>query len=145
MANLYVTITEAITLDNTNRGVTTTHTVLNVNGIDNRVLTCPTGSYTGLFYFDSSNIDAAVFPTSSFKYGRITNKSNTSAKLLITTSGSSYETFLLEAYSSFILSSALASGSLIPTSSFTFMDYISEISIQPSSSSATIEYFIATT
>jgi hypothetical protein len=145
MANLYVTITEAITLDNTNRGVTTTHTVLNVNGIDNRVLTCPTGSYTGLFYFDSSNIDAAVFPTSSFKYGRITNKSNTSAKLLIATSGSSYETFLLEAYSSFILSSALASGSLIPTSSFTFRDYISEISIQPSSSSATIEYFIATT
>jgi hypothetical protein len=145
MANLYVTITEAITLDNTNRGVNTTHTVLNINGIDNRILTCPTGSYTGLFYFDSSNIDAAVFPTSSFKYGRITNKSNTSAKLLITTSGSSYETFLLEAYSSFILSSALASGSLIPTSSFTFRDYISEISIQPSSSSATIEYFIATT
>jgi hypothetical protein len=145
MANLYVTITEAITLDNTNRGVNTTHTVLNVNGIDNRILTCPTGSYTGLFYFDSSNIDAAVFPTSSFKYGRITNKSNTSAKLLIATSGSSYETFLLEAYSSFILSSALASGSLIPTSSFTFRDYISEISIQPSGSSATIEYFIATT
>jgi hypothetical protein len=145
MANLYVTITEAITLDNTNRGVTTIQTIPNVNGIDNRILTCPTGSYTGLFHFDSNSVDAAVFSTGSFKYGRITNKSNTSAKLLIATSGSSYETFSLEAYSSFTLSSALTSGSLIPTSSFTFRDYISEISIQPSGSSATIEYFIATT
>jgi hypothetical protein len=145
MANLYVTITEAITLDNTNRGVTTIQTIPNVNGIDNRILTCPTGSYTGLFHFDSNSVDAAVFSTGSFKYGRITNKSNTSSKLLIVTSGSSYETFSLEAYSSFIISSALTSGSLIPTSSFTFGDYISEISIQPSGSSATIEYFIATT
>jgi hypothetical protein len=145
MANLYVTITEAITLDGTNRGVTTIQTISNINGIDNRILTCPTGSYTGLFYFNSSSADAAVFTTGSFKYGRIANKSNIPVKLLITTSGSSNETFLLTPYSSFMLSSASASGSIVSQSNFTFNDYISKISVEPSGASATIEYFIATT
>jgi hypothetical protein len=145
MANLYVTVTEEITLDNINRGVSTVQTITNVNGIDGRILTCPTGSYTGLFYFEPDNIDAAVFPTGSFKYGRISNKSNIPVKLLVTTANNSNETFLIGNNSSFILSTALASGSKVTENSFVFNDYISEILIEPSGSSATIEYFIATT
>jgi len=144
MANLYVTITEEITLDTINRGVSTTQTLYNINNIDNRVLSCPTGSYTGLFYFDPSNIDAALFTTGSFQYGRITNKSSNPVKLLVTTSGGSNETFLMSANSSFTLSNALASGSTVPVGNFTFNDYILEILVEPSGSSSTIEYFIAT-
>jgi hypothetical protein len=145
MANLYITVTEEITLDNINRGVSTVQTISNINGIDGRILTCPTGSYTGLFLFASSSIDAAVFSTGSFKYGRVSNKSNTPIKLLVNTVNNSNETFLIGANSSFILSTALASGSKVTENSFTFNDFINEISVEPSGSSATIEYFIATT
>jgi hypothetical protein len=145
MANLYVTVTEEITLDNINRGVSTIQTISNINGIDGRILTCPTGSYTGLFLFASSSVDAAVFSTGSFKYGRISNKSNTTVKLLVTTVNNTNETFLIGANSSFILSTALNSGSRVPVSNFSFNDFINEISVEPSGSAATIEYFIATT
>jgi hypothetical protein len=145
MANLYVTVTEEITLDNINRGVSTIQTISNINGIDGRILSCPTGSYTGLFYFASSSVDAAVFSTGSFKYGRISNKSNTTVKLLVTTVNNTNETFLIGANSSFILSTALNSGSIVPVSNFSFNDFINEISVEPSGSAATIEYFIATT
>ena len=145
MANLQVTLTEAITLDSTPRTITTAYTITNINGIDNRILTCPTGSYTGLFYFNPNNADAATFQTGNFKYGRITNKSNIPVKLLITTLSGSSETLLLSSYNSFTLSSTSISGSTLPTSSFLFKDSINEILIEPSGSSATIEYFIATT
>jgi hypothetical protein len=144
MANLYITVTEEITLDNINRGVSTIQTISNINNIDNRILTCPTGSYTGLFLFSSSSVDAAVFPTGSFKYGRVSNRSNTTVKLLVNTVNNSNETFLIGANSSFILSTALTSGSKVTENSFTFNDFINEISVEPSGSSATIEYFIAT-
>jgi hypothetical protein len=145
MADLYITITEDITLNNINRGATSTQTIYNVTGIDNRILTCPTGSYTGLFYFNSSSIDAATFSTGSFQYGRVTNRSTTPVKLLVNSKDNTNETFLIAANSSFVLSSALASGSRVPTSNFTFNSFINEISVEPSGAAATIEYFIATT
>jgi len=145
MADLYITITEDITLNNINIGATSTQTIYNVIGIDNRILTCPTGSYTGLFYFNSSSIDAATFSTGSFQYGRVTNRSTTPVKLLVNSKDNTNETFLIAANSSFVLSSALASGSRVPTSNFTFNSFINEISVEPSGAAATIEYFIATT
>ena len=147
MADLTIYISEKIVLDDTDRGVYTTQTISGINGIDNRVLSCPTGSYTGLFYFDPSDVDAAMYPTGSFKYGRITNKSSVPVQLLVNmTDGanSSITTFIVNSGSSFFLSSTAITGSS-PGDIFTFDQYISSISITPSSSSATIEYFIATT
>ena len=145
MADLTIQINEKIVLDGTDRGVLTTQTISNINNIDNRILTCPSGSYTGLFLFNPSNIDAATFSTGSFKYGRVTNRSTVPVKLLVQTNGNSNYTFLINPSNSFFLSNTSASGSMLPTSSFTFNDYINEIQVQPSGSSATIEYFIATT
>jgi hypothetical protein len=145
MADLNIQINEKITLDGTDRGVLTTQTISNINSIDNRILTCPSGSYTGLFYFDPSNVDAATFSTSSFKYGRVTNRSAVPVKLLVQTNGNSNYTFLINPSSSFFLSNTSTSGSVLPSGNFTFNDYINDISIEPSGSSATIEYFIATT
>ena len=144
MADLYITVTEEITLNNINRGVTTTQTLYNINNIDNRILSCPTGSYTGLFYFNPSNVDAATFTTGSFQYGRITNRSTNPVKLLVTTANGSNETFLVSANSSFFLSTALSSGSLVAANNYTFNDCIREISVEPSGSASTVEYFIAT-
>lgn len=145
MADLTIQINERITLDGTDRGVLTTQTITNINNIDNRILRCPTGSYTGLFYFDPSDVDPATFSTGSFKYGRITNRSTFPVKLLVQTTGSSSYTFLINPFNSFFLSNTNTSGSALPANSFTFNDYIYEVLIEPSELPATIEYFIATT
>jgi hypothetical protein len=145
MADLTIQINEKITLDGTDRGVLTTQTISNINNIDNRILSCPSGSYTGLFYFNPSNINAAIFPTSSFRYGRVTNKSSVPVKLLVQTNGNSSYTFLVNPSSSFFLSNTSTSGSALPSGNFTFNDYIYDVLIDLSGSAATIEYFIATT
>lgn len=147
MADLTVYISEKINIGDTDRGVYTTQTISGINNIDNRIMSCPTGSNTGLFYFDPSNIDAATYSTGSFKYGRITNKSSVPVQLLVNMtdgSNSSATSFIINSGSSFFLSSTAATGS-IPGDVFVFDKYINLISVNPSSSSATIEYFIATT
>mgnify|MGYP003345208497 CR=1 FL=1 len=144
MADLTVLINEKITLDGNDRGVLTTQTITGVNGIDNRILTIPTGSHTGLFYFADNNIDAAVFPTSSFKYGRITNKSSVPVQLVVSTADGNYSDFIVPPGNSFFLSSTSATGSLADSTNFTFGTYVSEILVAPSGSPALIEYFIAT-
>jgi hypothetical protein len=145
MANLYVTIKEDITLDNVNRGVTTFQTLTGINGVDNRILTIPTGSHTGLFHFTNNNIDAAVFPTGSFKYGRVTNKSTTNVQLVVSLADNTSADYIITPGNSFFLSSAAATGSTASPNNFIFNTFISEILVSPSASSATIEYFIATT
>lgn len=146
MADLTVYISEKINIGDTDRGVYTTQVIPGINNIDNRILSIPTGSYTGLFNFNPSDVDAAIFPTGSFKYGRITNKSSVPVQLLVNMtdgSNSSTTTFIVNSGSSFFLSSTAATGSS-PGDTFVFNQYINTISANPSGSSATIEYFIAT-
>ncbi|MDD1443932.1 hypothetical protein MEO93_27040 [Dolichospermum sp. ST_sed3] len=151
MADLTVYINEKITLDGNDRGVLTTQTISNINNIDNRILNIPTGSYTPLFYFNPSNIDAGTFPTGSFKYGRITNKSSTvPIQVRITadttpTSTLTNTSFIITPGNSFFLSTTAITGSTPGSNTFTFNQYVYYISVAPSSSSASIEYFIATT
>lgn len=150
MADLVVYINEKITLDNVDRGVLTTQTITNVNGVANRVLSCPTGSETFLFQFRIDGGQSyAAFSTSSLKYGRLTNKSSNPVKLVIhtydpITSASGYVNQEISSNSSYFLSSAKASGSLMSDTNFTYNQYISALGIVPSGSAATIEYFIAT-
>lgn len=147
MANLTIQINEKITLDGTDRGVLTTQTISNINNIDNRVLTCPTGSYTPLFYFDPSNVDAGQFSTGSFKYGRITNKSSAvPIQVRVTANDTTKNTsFIVNPGNSFFLSTTAITGSSPGSNVFVFNQYIYYVSVVPSGSSATIEYFIATT
>jgi hypothetical protein len=145
MANLYVNIKEEITLNNVDRGVVTSQAITGINGVDNRILTIPTGSYTGLFYFADNNIDAAVFPTGSFKYGRITNKSITNIQLAVTLTDNTSTDYIITPGNSFFLSTAAATGSTPPPNNFVYNTFILSIAVAPSASAATIEYFIATT
>lgn len=147
MADLTIYLNEKITLDGNDRGVISTQTITGINNIDNRILNIPTGSYTPLFYFDPSNIDAGTFPTGSFKYGRITNKSVIPIQVAITMTGTSSinTSFIVDPGNSFFLSTTAVTGSRPGSNIFTFNQSINYISVAPSGSSASVEYFIATT
>ena len=151
MADLTIYINEKITLDGNERGVLNTQTISGINNIDNRILNILTGSYTPLFYFDPSNTDAGTFPTGSFKYGRITNKSSVvpiQIKITADTVPPSTLTntsFIITPGNSFFLSTTAVTGSSPGNNIFVFNQYVYYVSAAPSGSSATIEYFIATT
>jgi hypothetical protein len=150
MADLTIFINEKITLDGNDRGVLTTQTISGVNNIDNRTLSIPTGSYTPLFYFNPSGIDAGTFSTGSFKYGRITNKSSVPIQVRVTAdtvppSTLANTSFIVTPGNSFSLSTTAITGSSPGSNIFVFNQYIYYISASPSGSSASIEYFIATT
>ena len=151
MADLTVLINEKITLDGNDRGVLTTQTITGINNIDNRIVTLPVNITTNIFYFINNNQpQAGTFTTSSFKYGRVTNKSTVPIQLNVlnkdTVSDTEYYyTFAVTPGNSFILSSTNTTGSSFPSPNFIFSDYIQSILVAPSGSAATIEYFIATT
>jgi hypothetical protein len=150
MADLTIFINEKITLDGNDRGVLTTQTISGVNNIDNRTLSIPTGSYTPLFYFNPSGIDAGTFSTGSFKYGRITNKSSVPIQVRVTadtvpSSTLANTSFIVAPGNSFSLSTTAITVSSPGSNVFVFNQYVYYISASPSGSSASIEYFIATT
>ena len=150
MADLTVLINEKITLDGNDRGILTTQTISNINNVDNRILNIPTGSYTPLFYFNPSNVDAGTFSTGSFKYGRITNKSLTVPIQVRVTADAvptnvTNTSFIIAPGNSFFLSTTAVTGSSPGSNIFTFSQYVYYVSVAPSGSSASVEYFIATT
>jgi hypothetical protein len=93
--------------------------------------------------FNLSNLPGAgTFTTESFKYARITNLSTITPVKLIVSSSSEITDFLISTGSSFFLStSKIATGSLFNNFNF---DNIQTVTVQPSSSEAQVEYFIAT-
>jgi hypothetical protein len=149
MADLTIYLNEKITLDGNDRGVLSTQTITGINNVDNRILNIPTGSYTPLFYFNPSNVDAGTFTTGSFKYGRITNKSSVPIQIRITAdtvpSVLTNTSFIITPGNSFFLSTTAITGSSPGSNTFTFNQYVYYVSVTPSGSSASVEYFIATT
>lgn len=141
MANLYVTVTEEITLPNTPTLKTNVFkTIYGINYIDTRVMNCPSGSQTPIFNL-SANPGAGTFTTSSLQYARITNDSTVPVKLYVASPTVDVQ-FLVATGSSFYLSTSQITGS--STNSFSLED-IQNVLIEPSGSDAKIEYFIATT
>jgi hypothetical protein len=143
MADLTILISEKITLNNVDKNFSYTQTVSGINYIDNRTLNV-TGSSTITLFSLSDTPGAGTFVTSSFKYGRITNKSTSYPVRLLISSSENSMNFLVNTGSSFLLSTSKVSGSTETTSNFVFKDIIS-VKAQTSGSSADIEYFIATT
>ena len=141
MADLYITIKEEISLLNVPKTQTSIfHTIRNVNYVDTRMMNCPSGSKTSIFTL-SNTPGAGQFVTSSLQYARITNDSTVPVKLIVSSStvGTS---ILISTGSSFYLSTSKITGSV--DNSFILED-IRNVLIEPSGSSANIEYFIATT
>ena len=139
MAIFTLKITEQLTLNGDDVGSSVTQTISNINYIDNRILSIPTGSVTTIFSMDSVP-GAGTFVTSSFQYGRITNNSTVVPIKLIVSSSTEAMSFLIATGSSFMLSTSKITGS---TTGLLFND-IKSVKVEPSSSAASIEYYILT-
>jgi hypothetical protein len=139
MANFTLKIIEQLTLNGDDVGSSVTQTINNINYIDNRILSIPSGSVTTIFSMDSVP-GAGTFVTSSFQYGRITNNSTVVPIKLIVSSSTEAMSFLIATGSSFLLSTSKITGS---TSGLLFND-IKSVKIEPSGSAASIEYYILT-
>ena len=139
MAIFTLKITEQLTLNGDDVGSSVTQTISNINYIDNRILSIPTGSVTTIFSMDSVP-GAGTFVTSSFQYGRITNNSTVVPIKLIVSSSTEAMSFLIATGSSFMLSTSKITGS---TTGLLFSD-IKSVKVEPSSSAAPIEYYILT-
>jgi len=141
MATLTTQIYEILTLDGENVGASYINTINGINYLDNRSLSIPSGSVTTIFNLDSLP-GAGTFVTSSIKYIRVTNTTpaNTSVKLIVSSSTEAMS-YLITSGSSYMLSTSKMTGS---TSGLSFDD-IQSVKVEPSGSSGSIEYYIATT
>jgi hypothetical protein len=140
MANLYINVTEEITLTNNETQKVITPTIIpNINYVDVRNMNCPIGSQTTIFSLGATP-GAGTFVTSSFQYGRISNNSTTVPVKLIVSSSTEAMSFLIATGSSFMLSTSKITGS---TTGLLFND-IKSVKIEPSGSAASIEYYILT-
>ena len=141
MADFTLQIKERVLLNGTERGTDYNLTISGIENYDNRIVTVPTGSETTIFkYSDSPN--AGTFTSGSFKYGRISNYSSTVPINLKVSSSSELMNFSIAAGGTFMLSTSDITGSLTNTFSY---DDIMSVFVEPSGSSAKVEYFIATT
>ena len=140
MATFTSQIYEILTLNGDNVGSSVTNTINNVNYVDNRILNVPSGSVTTLFSMDSVP-GAGTFVTSSIQYIRVTNNSATVPVKLIVSSSIEAMSYLIATGSSYMMSTSKMTGS---TSGISFDD-VKSVKVEPSGSSASIEYYIVTT
>lgn len=141
MADFTLLIRERVLLEGTERGTDYHLSIKDVENIDNRIVTVPSGSVTTIFKYDELP-GAGTFKTGSFKYGRISNYSETIPLNLQVSSSSELLNFSIAPKGTFMLSTSEITGSLTNTFSY---DNIMSVSVEPSGSSAKVEYFIATT
>jgi hypothetical protein len=141
MATLTTQIFEILTLNGDDVGSSVSNTINGINYVDNRFMSIPSGSVTTIFSMDSVP-GAGTFVTSSVKYVRVTNTTNTNVPIkLIVSSSTEAMSYLITTGSSYMLSTSKMTGS---TSGISFDD-IKSVKVEPSGSTATLEYYIATT
>jgi hypothetical protein len=140
MATFTSQIFEILTLNGDNVGSSVTNVINNINYVDNRILSVPSGSVTTLFSMDSIP-GAGTFVTSSIQYIRVTNNSVTVPVQLIISSSNEAMSYLIATGSSYMISTSKMTGSV---GGLSFSD-IKSVKVEPSGSSASIEYYIITT
>ena len=140
MATFTSQIFEILTLNGDDVGSSVSQTINNVNYVDNRILSIPTGSVTTLFSMDATP-GAGTFVTSSIQYVRVTNTSPTIPIKLIVSSSTEAMSYLIATGSSYMMSTSKMTGS---TSGLSFGD-VKSVKVEPSGSSGSVEYYIATT
>tara|TARA_B100001559_G_scaffold265694_1_gene231902 strand:+ start:423 stop:848 length:426 start_codon:yes stop_codon:yes gene_type:complete len=141
MADFTLLIRERVLLEGTERGTDYNLSIKDIENIDNRIVTVPSGSVTTIFKYDELP-GAGTFKTGSFKYGRISNYSETVPLNLQVSSSTELLNFSIAPKGTFMLSTSEITGSLTNTFSY---DDIMAVSVEPSGNSAKVEYFIATT
>ena len=140
MATFTSQIFEILTLNGDNVGSSVTQTITGINYVDNRILSIPSGSVTTLFNMEATP-GAGTFVTSSIQYVRVTNTSPTIPIKLIVSSSTEAMSYLIATGSSYMMSTSKMTGSI---SGLSFGD-VKSVKVEPSGSSGSVEYYIATT
>ena len=145
MADFIIKIQEQISLNGVQRGSEVSKTISGINYTDNRILNTSSGSETTIFSL-SDTVGAGQFLTSSLKYARVSNNSTTVPVNLKVSSSTEQLNFKIDAGGSFMLSTSNITGSILSGSDavFTYGD-IASLKVEPSGSSAKVEFIIATT
>lgn len=108
MADLTLTITEAVTLNGTAHGATNTQTIGSVTDVLHRLVSVPTSGYIDLVNFASSASGVAI-ADGSLKHLRITNLDGSNFVTLRVREDGVQEYFVkIEAGDSFILGNSVA-------------------------------------
>jgi len=140
MADLTITITEAVTLNGASRGSTNTHTE-SVTQIDHRIVTCLHSAEQTVVLFDSA-VAAGTITDATLDYLRLTNLDNTNF-VTVRVRGNSEEYFVkLEAGDSFMLHNSVMDANATGGASVSLAN-IDSIGIQADTSSCDVEIFAA--
>lgn len=143
MADLTLTITEAVTLNGTAHGATNTQTITGVTRVLHRIVGTRTTGYSDLTLFGTNNSGVETQAT-QVKHVRITNLDSTNFITLRVREESVQEYFVkIEAGDSFILGNAVADANDEGTGaavSFTSLDKIEALA---DTASCEVEIFIA--
>ena len=140
MADLTITITEAVTLNGASRGSTNTHTE-SVTQIDHRIVTCLHSAEQTVVLFDSA-VAAGTITDATLDYLRLTNLDNTNF-VTVRVRGNSEEYFVkLEAGDSFMLHNSVMDANATGGASVSLAN-IDSIGIQADTASCDVEIFAA--
>ncbi len=140
MADLTITITEAVTLNGASRGSTNTHTET-VTQIDHRIVTCLHSAEQTVVLFDSA-VAAGTITDATLDYLRLTNLDNTNF-VTVRVRGNSEEYFVkLEAGDSFMLHNSVMDANATGGASVSLAN-IDSIGIQADTASCNVEIFAA--
>ena len=140
MADLTITITEAVTLNGASRGSTNTHTET-VTQIDHRIVTCLHSAEQTVVLFESA-VAAGTITDATLDYLRLTNLDNTNF-VTVRVRGNSEEYFVkLEAGDSFMLHNSVMDANATGGASVSLAN-IDSIGIQADTASCDVEIFAA--
>tara|TARA_R110002050_G_scaffold65566_2_gene141882 strand:+ start:890 stop:1315 length:426 start_codon:yes stop_codon:yes gene_type:complete len=140
MANLTITITEAVTLNGASRGSTNTH-VESVTQIDHRIVSCLHSAEQTVVLFDTA-VAAGTMADSTLDYLRLTNLNGTNF-VTVRVSGNGEEYFVkLEAGDSFLLNNSVMDANAAGSASVSLAN-IDSIGIQADTATCDVEVFAA--
>jgi len=140
-ANLTVTISEQINLNNQPINSENQLIISNVNEVDKRIMTVPTTEVTIVSF--STDVAAGTFVRGDLKYLRITNKDTVNyARIRVKKNGADTFDTRLDAGQSFIMGNTKENASETAASFTTFEDADS-INAQAYTAAVDIEYFVA--
>ena len=143
MADLTLTITEAVTLNGTSHGATNTQTISSVTDVLHRIVDVPTSGYIDLENFASAASGVAIADGST-KHLRITNLDASNFVTLRVREDGVQEYFVkIEAKDSFILGNSLIDADDAGAGSSASLSNIDQIEALANTSSCEVEIFIA--
>ena len=143
MADLTLTITEAVTLNGVSRGSTNTQTVTGVTQVFHRILDIRANTDHEVCSFGAA-VGGDTFIDASVKHLRITNLDATNfVKLTLTETGVQEFMVKLEKGDSFILGNSVADANALGTGATPSYTNIDKISARSDTADCQIELFIA--